>query len=161
MGSEQPKNIVFGATNELRQYPIVCSILVIYSEHWLHAVLTSLESSCWLMTVSAFSEACLLASARALSILERSAEIISWAFLSASDTAFCSSDMACLFTSFTASSRNEEGISREKRIYYPRRPLLFLSTSFIEALKAFSLFHLSKHMYIIQDLKHSVRKISY
>ncbi len=141
MGSEQLKNIVFGVTNELRQYPIVCSILVIYSEHWLHAVLTSLESSCWLMTVSAFSEACLLASARALSILERSAEIISWAFLSASDTAFCSSDMACLFTSFTASSRNEEGISKEKN--YPRRPLLFLSTFFIEALKAFSLFHLS------------------
>lgn len=37
----------------------------------------SLESSCWLMTVSASSDACLLASASALSILERSAEIIS------------------------------------------------------------------------------------
>lgn len=88
---------------------------------------TSLESSCWLMTDSASSEACLLASASALSILERSAEIISWAFLSASDTAFCSSDMACLFTSFTASS--EAGIQNEtktdrKRQISPRRYLL-------------------------------------
>lgn len=68
------------------------------------------------MIVSASSEACLFASARARSIFERSAEIISWAFLSASETAFCSSDIACRLTSFTASSEgtkeeNESSIS--------------------------------------------------
>lgn len=70
---------------------------------------TSLESSCWLMTVRASSDACRLASASARSILARSVVISSWALRSASDTAFCSSDMACRFTSFTASSGREVG----------------------------------------------------
>ena len=71
--------------------------------------LTSLESSCWLMTASASSAACRLASATVRSILARSDVIMSCAFRSASDTAFCSSVMACRFTSLTASSAGRAG----------------------------------------------------
>ncbi|TNN85697.1 hypothetical protein EYF80_003944 [Liparis tanakae] len=67
-------------------------------------ILTSLESSCWLITESASSAACRLASATVCSILARSVLIISCALRSASETAFCNSDTACRFTSFTASS---------------------------------------------------------
>lgn len=70
------------------------------------------------MTVRASSEACRLASARARSILARSVLMSSWAFLSASDTAFCSSDMACRFTSFTASSAEDNGCT----VTWARRP---------------------------------------
>lgn len=56
------------------------------------------------MTASASSAACRLASATVRSILARSVVIMSWAFRSASDTAFCSSVIAWRFTSLTASS---------------------------------------------------------
>ncbi|KAG7261471.1 hypothetical protein CRUP_003339 [Coryphaenoides rupestris] len=50
-----------------------------------------------------------LASASVFSILARSAAIISKALCSASATAFCTSSMACRFTSFTASSAARRG----------------------------------------------------
>lgn len=69
--------------------------------------LTSLESSCWLITASASSAAWRLASATVRSILALSEVIMSWAFRSASDTAFCNSAIAWRFTSLTASSTKE------------------------------------------------------
>lgn len=78
---------------------------------------TSLESSCWLITASASSAAWRLASATVRSILALSEVIMSWAFRSASDTAFCSSAIAWRFTSLTASSTKEGRNPRQHRTF--------------------------------------------
>lgn len=74
----------------------------------------SLESSCWLITARASSAACRLASATVRSIFARSEVIMSCAFRSASDTAFCSSVIAWRFTSLTASSVCPAGQTRQE-----------------------------------------------
>lgn len=85
-------------------------------EHSRHVCLslTSLESSCWLITARASSAACRLASATVRSIFARSEVIMSCAFRSASDTAFCSSVIAWRFTSLTASSVCPAGQTRQE-----------------------------------------------
>lgn len=94
-------------------------IPVVFHHRWclLSKDLTSLESSCWLITASASSAAWRLASATVRSILALSEVIMSWAFRSASDTAFCNSAIAWRFTSLTASSAEEERNPHQHRTF--------------------------------------------
>lgn len=110
-------------TPTLREQPVPGRLKLAQIHLWSAGTgddLTSLESSCWLMTASASSAAWRLASATVRSILARSEVIMSWAFRSASDTAFCNSAIAWRFTSFTASSAKEGRNPHQRRTFGTR-----------------------------------------